>query len=60
MIHQDGNPAESDQQGQGKTHGEPLRARKMISSSVINTGIVASTTAAIPDGKRCSAQNRQL
>ena len=33
--------------------------KKMISSSVINTGMVASTTAAIPEGMRCSAQKRQ-
>ena len=31
--------------------------RKIISQSAMNTGIMASITAAMPDGTRCSAQN---
>ena len=31
--------------------------RKIISHSAMKTGIVASITAAMPDGTRCSAQN---
>ena len=33
--------------------------RNVISSSVMQTGIMARITAAMPDGTRCSAQNRQ-